>query len=72
MGARAAKQNVEAETRSQTGRISEALKTVAQDEDVTLIVLGHPSGEESFFDEESLQEFAAEIEAETTVETRII
>lgn len=69
---RAAEQGVDAETISRRGHVREALKDAARSEEVSLILLGHPSGEESVFKPEGLKSFAAEIETETGVKTRIV
>jgi nucleotide-binding universal stress UspA family protein len=69
---RAAEQNVKADTICMRGEVRQALKEAAQHEGVDLIVLGRPSGEESVFDSETLQSFAAEIERETGIKTKII
>ena len=50
----------------------EELKQAALDEGATLVLLGRPAGDESVFHLASLQAFAAEVEAETGVETRIV
>jgi hypothetical protein len=52
--------------------LREELKQVALEEGVSMIVLGRPAGEASVFRLASLQAFAAEVEAETGVETRIV
>lgn len=69
---RAAEQGVSTTTVCRKGEVREELKKAAMEEDVSLVVLGRPVGEESVFQLTSLQAFAAEIEAETGVETRII
>ena len=69
---RASSQGVEAETIHREGTFREQLKNAAREEDVALVVLGQPTGPESVFKLASLEEFAAEIEAETGVETRIV
>lgn len=69
---RAAEQGVTATTMCRTGNVREELKNTARQEDVSLVVLGRPAGDESVFQLVSLQAFAAEIEAETGVETRIV
>ena len=69
---RAAEQGVEAETTSRKGVFREELKDAACEEGVSLVVLGRPVGEESVFKLAGLQTFAAEIEAETGVETVIV
>lgn len=69
---RAAEQDVLAETISREGEVREELKKATHNEGVSLVVLGRPAGEGSVFKLADLQAFAAEIEAETGVETRII
>jgi nucleotide-binding universal stress UspA family protein len=69
---RAAKQNIAATTMVRKGEVREELKTAVREEDISLVVLGRPAGDKSFFQLTSLQNFAAEIEAETGVETRIV
>ena len=69
---RAAAQGVEAETMSRKGKLREELKTAAGEEGVSLVVLGRPASEQSVFQLPDLEAFAAEIEAETGVEARII
>ena len=69
---RAAEQGVTATTICRRGEFREELKNAALEEDVSLVVLGRPAGDESIFHLASLQAFAAEIEAETGVETRIV
>lgn len=68
---RAAGRDVEAETTIREGRLREELKNAAREERPSLVVLGRP-GEESVFELADLQAFAAGIEKETGVETRII
>jgi nucleotide-binding universal stress UspA family protein len=69
---RAAEQGVVAETISRKGEVREEIKEIARKEGVSLVVLGRPAGEGSVFKLAGLEAFAAEIEAETGVETRII
>lgn len=69
---RAAAQGVTATTISRSGKVREELKQAALDEGATLVLLGRPAGDESVFHLASLQAFAAEVEAETGVETRIV
>jgi nucleotide-binding universal stress UspA family protein len=69
---RAAEQGVVAEMISRKGRLQEELKNAAGEEGVSLIVLGRPADAESVFDLADLETFAAEIEAETGVEARIV
>lgn len=69
---RAAEQGVEADTICRKGNVPEELKNAAREEGASLIVLGRPADEESVFQLADLEAFAAEIESETGVETRII
>jgi nucleotide-binding universal stress UspA family protein len=69
---RAAEQGVVAETACRTGRVRDELKKIASGEDISLIVLGRPTGAESVFEMTELHTFAAALEAETGVETRIV
>lgn len=68
---RAAEQGVAADAIYRKGEVREELKNAARQEGVSLVVLGRPAGEESVFKLAGLQDFAAEIEAETGTETVI-
>jgi nucleotide-binding universal stress UspA family protein len=54
------------------GEFRDELKAAAREEGVDLVVLGQPAGTGSAFVPADLEAFAAEIESETGVETRII
>jgi hypothetical protein len=69
---RAQKQDVAASYVLRHGYLRRELKAAAREEAVGLVVLGKPAGTESAFALADLEAFAAEIEAETGVETRII
>jgi hypothetical protein len=70
---RAAEQGVTAESIVRKGNVIEELKKAARsEENVSLVVLGRPTGTGSVFELAGLRAFAAEIEAETGVKTRII
>jgi nucleotide-binding universal stress UspA family protein len=69
---RAAEQNVTAETTCRKGEFRPELKSVAREVEASLVVLGRPADPESVFQLTSLQDFAAEVERETGVETRIV
>jgi len=69
---RAAEQGVEAETICREGEFREKLKDAAREEEASLVVLGRPADEESVFQLAGLEAFAAEIESETGVETRLV
>jgi nucleotide-binding universal stress UspA family protein len=69
---RAQKQDVAARYVLRQGDLRHELKAAAHEEAVDLVVLGRPAGAESAFALADLEAFAAEIEAETGVEARII
>ena len=69
---RAQKQGVEARCVLRHGALRDELKAGAREEAVDLVVLGQPVSTGSAFVPADLEAFAAEIEAETRVETRII
>ncbi len=70
---RAAEQDVTAETICRKGKFQEGLKSAAGEEGVSLVVFGRPADdEESVFQLDDLETFAAEIEDETGVKARII
>lgn len=69
---RAQNQGVEAFFCVKRGRLADALKEAAVEQGVNLVALGRPAGEESRFLLSSLEKLAADITAETGIETRII
>jgi nucleotide-binding universal stress UspA family protein len=69
---RAQKQGVVAEYVLRHGDVRPEIIAVARELDVALVVLGKPAGEESAFALKGLETFAAEIEAETGVKSRIV
>lgn len=69
---RAQKQGVTASYVLRHGELHEAIKAVACQPDVTLVVLGKPVGEESAFSLESLEALAIEIEREAKTPVRIL
>jgi nucleotide-binding universal stress UspA family protein len=69
---RAAAQGVEAETTIHEGAFRKELKKAACEEEASLVVLGRPADAESVFKLADLEAFAAEIEDEVGIETRII
>jgi nucleotide-binding universal stress UspA family protein len=69
---RAKKQGVEATFCVKRGQLADALKETAVEQDVTLVALGRPAGEESRFQLTSLEKLAAEITEETGIKARII
>jgi nucleotide-binding universal stress UspA family protein len=68
---RAENQGVSTRILSRKGEVREEIKKVAQEEDVSLVLLGRPAGEQSSFQLAELEEFAAEIEAETGIEAQL-
>jgi nucleotide-binding universal stress UspA family protein len=68
---RAEGQGVETRTISRKGKVHEEIKKVAQEEGVSLILLGRPGGEKSTFQISEQEEYAAELERETGIETII-
>lgn len=69
---RAQKQGVAADYCLRQGNFRQELKKAAVELEVALVLLGRPVGKESAFAMEELESFAAEIERETGVETRVI
>jgi nucleotide-binding universal stress UspA family protein len=69
---RAEGQGVTAETRIRYGELQPELKAAAQEEDVDLVVLGRPVGDESAFQVSALEAFAAKILEETGIEARVV
>ena len=69
---RAQKQRVSANYILRHGNVRDQLKAAARGPDVSLVVLGKPTGAESAFVPRSLETFAAEIEAETGTPARIL
>lgn len=69
---RAQAQNVPASYILRHGEFRDEMIACARQPDVTMVVLGKPVGDESAFVPESLDAFAAEIEAETGTPVRII
>lgn len=69
---RAQKGGLEAATILREGEVRDELTKVIEEEDITLVVLGKPAGESSFFELSALESFAAELEEETGVKTIIV
>lgn len=69
---RSTDQGVEARSVIRKGIIPDEIKSAIVDEGATLVVLGRPAGEQSSFQDESLEDFRAEIKEETGVETIIV
>ena len=65
---RAEEQGVKTRTLSRKGKVLEEIKKVAQEEDVSLILLGRPVGDQSAFELVEVKEFEAEIERETGID----
>ncbi len=62
---RAERQGIPAQCVYRAGRVRHEIKAVAREEGVDVVVLGRPVGEANAFGTEELEDFAAEIEAET-------
>jgi nucleotide-binding universal stress UspA family protein len=69
---RAAKQNVVAQAIVRRGQLRAELESVAHEIGATLIVFGRPLQPTAFFDETALQEFVADLQAETGIEVRVV
>ena len=69
---RAESQGVMAESVCRTGQVRDEIKAVALDEQVEVVVLGHPVGQTNAFALEELRAFAAELEAETGSQVLIV
>jgi len=69
---RAEKQGIDATSCVKHGKLADALKETAVEQEVTLVALGRPAGEESRFQIEGLQKLADEITAETGIEAQIV
>ncbi len=69
---RAQKQGVAADYLLRRGEFRDELKAAAREEGVDLVVLGQPERTGAAFVPAALEAFAAEIEAETGVETVIV
>lgn len=69
---RAAAQNVQAQAMVRRGRLRAELASAAREQGVTLIVLGRPLLHTAVFEHDTLQAFAAGLEAETGIEVRIV
>ncbi|UCF59818.1 MAG: universal stress protein [Anaerolineaceae bacterium] len=64
----ATKAGVRARVRVRAGSLREQIQTIANEQDVDLIVMGNPSEKTSLFKREALRALADEIEAETGIE----
>jgi hypothetical protein len=69
---RAAAQGVEAHAVVRRGRLRPELVAAARELDATTILLGRPLGRTAIFEEDTLQAFAAGLEAETGLEVCIL
>lgn len=69
---RAAAQDVVAQAIVRRGQLREELVSVAREIDATLIVFGRPLRPTAFFDETALQDFVADLQADTGIEIRIL
>lgn len=69
---RAAKENVEATTTIREGEVFEELQKAALEEEVSMVVLGRPMGEESVFKLDELERLAQQIEADTGIKVQIL
>ena len=69
---RAAEQGVEANTICRKGNLRKEIKKATLEEDVSLVLLGHPVSDKSAFQLAGLEKFAQEIESETGVKTEIV
>jgi len=69
---RAESQGVMVESVCRTGQVRDEIKAVALDEQVEVVVLGHPVGQTNAFALEELRAFAAELEAETGSQVLIV
>jgi nucleotide-binding universal stress UspA family protein len=69
---RAQAQGVPASFILRHGEVREELKAAAREEEVDLVVLGKPAGEESAFALAGLEAFAAEVKADTGVEVHVL
>jgi nucleotide-binding universal stress UspA family protein len=69
---RAQEQGVEAQYILRHGELRQVLIDTAREEEMDLVVLGKPAGEESAFALEALEAFASEIETEAGVLVQIV
>jgi hypothetical protein len=69
---RATSQDVKADMCVRRGPLAEALASAAREEEADCIAFGRPAGPESSFSLESLEQLAADLEAELDIETCIV
>jgi nucleotide-binding universal stress UspA family protein len=69
---RAAEQGLDAQAIVRHGQLRAELVAVAQEIDATIIVLGRSLGSTAVFEDDALQEFASDLQTETSIEVRII
>ena len=69
---RAAEQGVEANTICRKVNLHQEIKKATLEEDVSLVLLGHPVSDKSAFQLVGLEKFAQEIESETGVKAEIV
>ncbi|MEJ2737487.1 MAG: universal stress protein [Anaerolineae bacterium] len=69
---RAAMQDVQAQAIVRRGRLRSELASAARELGATLIVLGRPSRHSAVFEHDTLQAFAAGLQAETGIQVRIV
>ena len=69
---RATEQGVEVRTITRKGKVREEIINAVLDEGATRVVLGHPVGNQSAFQESSLQSFTDEIERVTEAITVLV
>jgi hypothetical protein len=69
---RAAALGIQADAVVRRGRLRPELVAAAHELDATTILLGRPLGSTAIFEQDTLQAFAAGLEAETGIEVRIV
>jgi len=69
---KAAEENIVAQTITRQGSVREEIIQAVHDEGATVVVLGHPAGDESAFHTDSLDAFVKKIATDTKAEAIII
>jgi len=69
---RAKQQGVQASYTIRHGDFDAELASAVNEEEVSLVILGHPGKEESRFELEHLQEFASKLQEETSIQVCIL